>query len=288
MANAENRQPSTGEERFLSELPLVDRVIAFVCRRHHLTAADAEDFASHAKIKLIENDYAVLGKFKERSSLKTFLTVTVHRLFLDYRNASWGKWRPSADARRSGAVGILLEQLLNRDGYRLDEAFEILSTNHRLDISREGVEQLVARLPASRRRHFQDEQALVNMPAPGSASDLAESRERAVAASRMTDALKQQLAALDPQDRLILTLRFTDGRSVATIATMLRLEPKPLYRRVERLLRELRTRLEEAGVCAREVAALLGTDATDHDEQPRDPESATLRPSIEGRGTEWS
>ena len=95
------------EDEFLTLLPLVDRVIAFVARRHHLATAEAEEFAAHVKLKLVENDYAVLRKFQGRSSMQSFLTTVISRLSLDLRNDEWGKWRPSAEARRSGPVAVL-------------------------------------------------------------------------------------------------------------------------------------------------------------------------------------
>src|SRR5207249_8611208 len=118
------------EAQFLSQLDLIESVIAFVCARQHLASADPDDFSSFVKLKFVENDYALLAKFEGRSSLRTFLTVVIQRLFLDHRISAWGKWRPSAEARRSGATAILLEQLMIRDGYRLEEACEMMRTNH--------------------------------------------------------------------------------------------------------------------------------------------------------------
>src|ERR1019366_2147799 len=105
-------------------------VISFVSARHHLPGVEADDFASHVKLRLIEDDYAILRKFQRRSSLRTYLTVVIQRMFLDYRISAWGKWRPSAEAKRAGAVAVQLEQLMGRDGYRFGEACELLETNH--------------------------------------------------------------------------------------------------------------------------------------------------------------
>ena len=41
---------------FESNLDVIDRVIAGVCRRARINGADAEDFASSIKLALIEND----------------------------------------------------------------------------------------------------------------------------------------------------------------------------------------------------------------------------------------
>ena len=67
-------------------------------------------------LKLIDDDYQILRGFRERSSLRTYLSTVVERLFLDYRIRQWGKWRPSAQARRAGALAVRLEALLHRDG----------------------------------------------------------------------------------------------------------------------------------------------------------------------------
>ncbi|TMB53967.1 MAG: sigma-70 family RNA polymerase sigma factor, partial [Chloroflexi bacterium] len=75
----------TREQLFLSELALIERVIAWVCARRCLRGAEAEDFGSTVKLRLIENDYEILGRFEGRSSLKTYMTVVVHRLYLDYQ-----------------------------------------------------------------------------------------------------------------------------------------------------------------------------------------------------------
>jgi hypothetical protein len=45
-------------------------------------------------------------------------------------------------------------------------------------------------------------------------------------------------------------MRYTDGHRVQDIAKLLDLEPKPLYRRIERLLGGLRGALESRGVTA--------------------------------------
>ena len=92
-----------GERRpqhlFLDHLPLVERVVAFTCRRHHVGEADAEEFASVVKVKLLEDDYAVFRKFQGQSRLSTYLTIVVQRMFFDWLRAKKGRPRPSAEAR---------------------------------------------------------------------------------------------------------------------------------------------------------------------------------------------
>jgi RNA polymerase sigma factor (sigma-70 family) len=254
----------SGEALFLAQLECIDRVIAFVCANNRLTRDAAEDFAAHVKLKFIENDYAILRRFEGRSKLRTYLTVVTQRLFLDYRIAAWGRWRPSAEARRAGQVGILLEQLLVRDGYSFDEARELLRAKHGIEATRDELERLLARLPVRARRRFDSDDELTDMPSSDRPpDDLIAERDRRLLASRLSTALSHVMASLDTESQLILALRFEDGRTLADIATLLRLDQKALYRRMDRLLERLREALENDGVTASAVLELLDNPAAE-------------------------
>jgi hypothetical protein len=75
----------TREHLFLSQLPDIERIIGWVCAQRGLRGADAEDFGSVVKCRLIESDYEVLTKFEGRSSLRTYLTVVINRFYLDFQ-----------------------------------------------------------------------------------------------------------------------------------------------------------------------------------------------------------
>src|SRR6516225_10797601 len=87
------------EALFLASLPVIDDIAGQICRRHHMTGADAEDFRSVARLHFMERNCEVLRRFEGRSSLPTYVNVVIQRLFLDYRNRQWGRWRPSAEAK---------------------------------------------------------------------------------------------------------------------------------------------------------------------------------------------
>ena len=63
------RMTSASHEIYLANADLIERALASVCRRHGVHGADAEDFSSTARLHLIEDDYAVIRRFQERSSL---------------------------------------------------------------------------------------------------------------------------------------------------------------------------------------------------------------------------
>jgi hypothetical protein len=107
----------TREHLFLSELAVIERVIAWVCARRCLRGADAEDFASVVKSRLIENDYEVLAKFQGRSSLNLPDSVSsLSRL----PGAALRRWR---HPRGLPAQPVAVPRcLMFRDGLTFDEA----------------------------------------------------------------------------------------------------------------------------------------------------------------------
>jgi RNA polymerase sigma factor for flagellar operon FliA len=248
-----------GERLFLDRIELIDRITRFVARRHRLDPAEAEEFQSIVRLKLIEDDYRILRQFQQRSALSTFLATVINRLFLDYRVSLWGKWRPSAEARRAGPIAVRLEMLMGRDGLSFDEACEVLTVTERVDVSPAALHGLRLTLPVRSPRRFVSDELLAERVDPG--VDL-ESRlideERAAAHQRVRSALAQAMDELPAQDRLILQMRFEQGLTIAQVARALRLDAKPLYRRIERLLAGLRRTLEAQGFEADEVMTVVG------------------------------
>src|SRR3954468_11669757 len=102
----------TPHEILVANLDTINELCGATARRYRLLPADAEEFAAVVRLRLIENDYDVLRKFRGESSLRTFLSVVIARYCLDYQVSRFGKWRPSARAKRlgpaAGGVGGLL------------------------------------------------------------------------------------------------------------------------------------------------------------------------------------
>jgi RNA polymerase sigma factor (sigma-70 family) len=235
------------ERVLLDNSALIESVLALICRRKHLTAADAADFRQEAYLKLLQE--GTLEKHEGRCSLRTFLQVVLIRLYKDFQIKRWGKWRPSVDARRKGPVAILLEQLIVRDGLTFEEAVETLRTNHRVALSRQELEAMAAPLPVRSVRKPQGEEVLVQVPSAARRPDEELAREELqTRAARVREALAEALAELEADDRLIIKLRYIDGLKIVQIARLLQVEAKPLYRRIEQVLAGLRRALEARGV----------------------------------------
>jgi RNA polymerase sigma factor for flagellar operon FliA len=243
----------------VDNLPLVDSVVRFIARRHRLSADETDELGAQIRLKLVDNDYEVLRRFQERSSLRTYLTTVVHRHFLDARIAMWGKWRPSAQARRLGPVAILLDQYVNRDGLSFEEAVHAIQNKRGVDVTRAELEELLPQLPRRVQRRLADDEALADVAAPGGGEKAAvDALDRARDGERIEAALSAALGRLGFQDRLILKLRFCDDVTVARISLMMNLQQKPLYRRIEGVMRVLREELEARGVTQEMVSALIG------------------------------
>lgn len=248
----------SSDDLYLANRALIERSISHVCHRHRLSGPEGEDFASAARLALIEDDHARIRAFSGRSTLQTYLVVVITRLFQDWRNSQWGKWRPSAEAKRLGPLATKLEVLTVRDKMTLDEAAETLRTNHGVTETRAELEAIYARFPVRPGRSFAGEEVLEFVPAPDSRADAPlEQAEAAANAGRAAGTLNDALSKLPPQDRLIIKMRFDSGFSVADIAKAMRIEAKPLYRRIERLLMDLRRSMEQSGVGAEVVRDVI-------------------------------
>ncbi len=246
------------ETMFVSNLDIIESVIRYVCQRQKLSGSEAEEFDSEVKVRLVDHDYEVFRKFQHRSSLRTYLTIVIQRIYLDYRNHLWGKWRPSAEALRVGPIAVRLEALMSRDGFSFDQACEYLRTNEHVAALDADLHAIVARLPVRNRRAMVGEEALDAVADPTTPIvDRLVSDERHADARRIRNALTNALRALDDQDRLILRLRFQDGLAVADIARALHLDQKRLYRRFDALLRQLREALRSAGIDPAEACQLV-------------------------------
>src|SRR6266849_890892 len=211
---AENGDAVSARGLLESHLPLIDRVIAHVCRRQRLRDDESDDFAGLVRLKLIENDYAILRKYEGRSSIETFMSVVVQRLLLDYRVQLWGKWHASAQAKRIGSIAVDLERLIHRDRQSIEQSTAILKARYP-HVTQQSVAALLDRLP-QRSPRFRD-------VALDAAHEVAEDADGVIAldvrraSDRISRVVNEFIGGLPPRDRLILRLRFENDMTVAEI-----------------------------------------------------------------------
>lgn len=244
---------------FLEHLPWIEKVAGVVCRKHGVWGDEAEDFASVAKLKLMENDYADIRKFRGDCQLTTYLATLVVRRFHEYARERWGRWRNSAAAQREGQLARDLEMLVHRDGCTLAQAGEQLRNAGKTELSDAALARMLAKLPARQPLRAIEVGAplLDTAPAAERTDERVGSAELDQHRSTLLVALFRVMEQLPPEERHILRMHFADGRSVADVARALRLEQKPLYRRINQLKDQVRRNLELCGVSADDVRELF-------------------------------
>jgi DNA-directed RNA polymerase specialized sigma24 family protein len=202
------------------------------------------DFASSVHVAPIETDYAVLRAWQRRASLATPVTVVARRLLFDHRNSAGGRGEPSAEASRGGAAAILFERLVRRDGQPLAVAGEP-------SLGRRDVKAMLAREPLRLLRLRS--QSLGGFDAASlRPSDQADATLQTDELDRLSLeaglVIRRAVDSFSVEDGHLLRLRFGSALSIAAIARVLRLPPRPLYRRLEALLGRLRQALVAAGI----------------------------------------
>ena len=241
----------------LDHLNLIDQIVQTTGRRRHLSA-EREDFAGFVRLRLIEDDYAVLRKFQHRSSLRTYLVAVIERMSLDFHVERWGRWRPSAVADRLGPVAVLLERLVTREGYTLNEAIEIVQTSHASELSPRELRDIWAQLPARIKTTEVGEEAAAAVPSTQTAESSVEDAERLVNVERLERTLQLAFATIPAQDRVLVALRYDQELSIVEIARLTGSSVPTLHRRLDRTIKDLRRALTASGFDPREVAGLIG------------------------------
>lgn len=269
------------EELFRANLSVIDRAIARVCRSARLFGPDAEDFASSARLQLMENGYAALRKFEGRCSLATYLTIVIQRMLMLDRMRTWGRWNASTAAQKHGNVGIRAEQLICRDGRTIDEALPILRDLDPM-LTRARLEEIVAQLPERkpRLRAVDAKEVEEELPARESSETRVVERDVQTQSERATGAIRGAMAEMTLEDSTIVRLHFHAGMTLAEIARALAIPQRPLYRRLERILATLRDALSRAGLDGGSVADLIGSKLVDLDFGLRPVENARVSSSL--------
>lgn len=255
-----NETPPSARGRALleSHYDLIQRKLRLLSRGSGLPDHEAEEFRSWALFRLVEDDYRVLASWEGRSTFSTFLTIVLVNLMRDYRIHIWGKWRPSAEARRQGTDIVLLERLWVRDGLPLAEVVHRMREEHGVTRPPAELERLAASLPRRPERRQVPEDELLRVPVDGRVESRVEDAERDRTAALLNAELLPLLRSLAAEDRLLLKLHYRDGLSMAAIAPVLGHPQRELYSMRDRCLKRLRRTLEGAGLSAVQVRKLIG------------------------------
>jgi len=249
--------PSRGRALLEEHFVLVRKSLDRLGRNSGLPEHEADEFQSWAVFKLVDKDYRILGSWEGRCSFSTYLIVVLARLLEDYRIHVWGKWRPSAAARRQGREAVLLERLRFRDRLPWGEAIDRAQALSDSSLSREELERIAGSLPERSGRIMVGEEALLRIAVDGSVEERIEEYERAPLVARLHEKLLALLRALPAEDRLVLKLHFQDDFTIAALSLLLRIPQKQLYSRRDNCLKKLRRALVDGGLDRERLQELL-------------------------------
>jgi RNA polymerase sigma factor (sigma-70 family) len=242
----------------LDHLDLIDQIVRTTGRRRHLSLTEREDFASFVRLRLVEDDYAILRKFQNRSTLWTYLAAVIERMSLDFCAEKWGRWRPSAMAERLGPVAVTLERLVTRDSHTVEEAMEILRTNHDVGKTYAELRRIWDQLPVRVRTTEVGEEAAAGVSSNDTSEIQIEDSDRQKRIERLQRALSTAFSQIAAQDRVLIALRFDQDLSMVEIAKMTGSSVPTLHRRLDKSVKQLRQALTAEGFDPRDVAGLIG------------------------------
>ena len=250
MSQASTTPSPSRDDLVLTHLDTIHECIDRAAQKAGWFATDAEDFRSWAIMRFLEGDARIIRAFKGRSSIETYLGVVTTNLMRDFRNARFGKWRPSAAARAMGTVGIELDRLIHRDGASIHEAVAILKEGQP-QFDETELFALASRLPSRSRRK------VLSIEHLGASSRHLPRVEHSdgVEAEQLASMLDACLEHLPDEDRVLIQLRFWHGLSVADVARALGLRAKPLYPRYGRILKRLRSLALDRGLTRSDLVA---------------------------------
>lgn len=80
------RPPADCQRLFIDNLGLLDQIVGGLARQHRMSSQEAEGVSGAIRAKLVANDYEMLRRFKQRSSLRTYLVVVAERHVLHARS----------------------------------------------------------------------------------------------------------------------------------------------------------------------------------------------------------
>lgn len=240
----------TFEQLIVQQRPHTEQVIRDLARRHYLAPAEIEDFRATVTRALERNDFELLRAFDGRSTWETYLTSVITREFFLFQGVLFGQWRPTATANRLGPAAVLLEELVIRDHLSVEEAFDVMRGAHHVDLPRYRLQQMAHQL---------------RLTAPaGRTEDVEEAADRGAPHEVAPDAaLRRALSLLSADDRLIIELRYRDHQPLSRIAKVLRIDVRPLQRRIESAKNVIRASLVEQGLDRHDVDRLLSHDDGD-------------------------
>jgi len=243
------------EEIFEANLEDVEAVARSICKRHYIYGKEADDFVSSVKEKLIEDDFRRIRAYRGISTFRAYLHTVISRIYSDQMRKIYGRYRPSAKAKSLGPVAVILECLIN-ERHSFDEAYEILTTNHCISITKKRAYEIYCKLPEGKVRGLSidvGDEELLGIADTKNRPDqmllnkelLKEKEEVLLTLEKVREKI---VKSLSEEDRLILKMKFQDDMETPKIAKALNRQTNYVNRRIRNILSMFKREILSKGI----------------------------------------
>lgn len=230
---------------------------------------EALELSNRVLDTLQRNDYRVLKEFKGNSRLTTYLTAIISRHAVDLIRKKLGRDREKERAKEWGDVGLLVYRRVIKNGYPLGDVFNELQTNGSFSGSMEELETMVHKIKGKNPHtsHSSNGNSVVKngktvneneYVIPDTKGDPQEILMEKQRHEKIRRVLQSIIAPLSGEERLLLRMRFPaheeeQPRSVEQISHALGITQKAVYKRITRLMKKCRDKLQQEGVTVHDL-----------------------------------
>ena len=256
------------QKQALAQWDMINRM----ARRRFQQSSLAEEAALFVMDGLAADDWRRIQAFTGRSTLATYVGALTFRLLEDFARFRFGRVKAPLWIRHLGGIWMMLFRLLCLERFSPDEAVALVSDQHpgQIKTTEEAAYQILGEIPScgqhqGEETEFSEETTLPKQEGESSAQERhLEQDERhqlftilgrlffGDAAENVDPRLLERVAGvgirLEPQERLLLKLRYRDGIAVAEAGRMLGLNRHQAHGRLRRLLERLRQDFAAAGL----------------------------------------
>ncbi len=234
---------------------------------------EALELSNQVLDTLERDDYRVLRQFKGNARLSTYITTIIARQAVDMLRKKLGRSREKERAQKFGKIGLLIYEKIILQGCSIPEIYPALTSEadaagfpgsleeveHMLDKikgKKGGLHFSLENNPVVRNGAIVDEAGEYIIPDTG--SDPRELLIKEQREQKISLAIKNILAQLNGEERLILRMRFPAREEekpgkVEAISMILGISEKAVYKRIARVLKKCRELLDRQGVTVNDL-----------------------------------
>lgn len=232
---------------------------------------EALELSGRVMDQLSGNNFQVLRQFENRSKFTTYLTTIIAHQAIDMIRRKKGRNRKKERAREFGDLGSQIYQKTVVQGLSTERAYRELQNDGKVSLSEPEFLEIAARISRSDRdpgsmpnpddnliRMGNQNNETGEIVSPDNRNNPEDTAIRNNQKKQMDQLLQDILNELNGEERLIVRMRFPISRdqepeSIDSIAAALEINSKAVYKRISRILKKCRQKIEERGLKTHDI-----------------------------------